>query len=576
MSLFRHARVTAAACAVAAGMLVTAPAHAQPVEPDPAPSSVSAEPSAPVSEPAPEPSSAAPSAPAESVAPPQQKPADQADANPVQPFAVEVTLDKTSYQTGEPIKGTLKITNTTAGPLKASAYPIAPESTITLHYQSRSKIEAGVQLDAGQSHTHELEGVVGDPNATTAVLTGWVQSGDFSHRSTSFTMTAALKQVHGKIAGVVYLDKNGNEKIDAGEVAADATVTADNSLVQNGRLTVKTDAEGRFTFDRLAPVPHSVFPEVGDWTFRYTAVQVDLSDGNMDLKLRGVRPFNEGLTASVKFKQDSYKPGGTAELVVTLTNTGTVPMVGINVACNRSGEGPGLQGTGPGWGDFPWDRKGVSIAPGKTETFEVSEIIPVAYGDYGVVVAECDFGWDGRNNAEAGDSARLITDATGTVRTVAFQDGNGNGWSDEGETIEGVDVQLVDPDTAKVVASARTNGKGVAEFKDTPAGIYLADVNGPWTVFNPEGYRVLVKGNGCWYSCDFEVELKPGVDADPTPNPVTTVPTAPPAAPAPQARSGNLPDTGANVVWLSVGGLTTLLAGAVFLIAANRRRAKAN
>lgn len=575
MSLFSYARVTAAVCAVAAGMLVTAPAHAQESDPAPATTSVSAEPSAPVSEPAPE-SSAAPSTPTESVEPQPQKPAEKADSNPVEPFAVEIKLDKESYKTGEPVKGTLKITNTTAGPLKASAYPITSESTIALHYDSRNKLESGVQLDAGQSHTHELEGVVGDPNATSAVLTGFVQSGDFSHRSTSFKATAALKQVHGKIAGVVYLDKNGNEKIDAGEIAADVDVTADNSVLQDGRLTVKTDAEGRFTFDRLAPVAHSVSPEVGDWAFRYTTVQVDLSDDNMDLKLRGVRPFSEGLTASLKFKHDSYKPGDTAELVVTLTNSGTVPLVGINVHCNRSGEGPGLQGTGAGWGDFAWDRKGVSVAPGKTETYEVSEIIPVAYADYGVVAADCDFGWDSSSNPGASDVARLITDATGTVRTTAFQDTNGNGWVDEGETVAGVDMQLVRPDTAEVVATARTNDKGVAEFKDAPAGIFFADADGPWTVENPEGYFVLVKGNGCWYTCDFDVEVKPGPDTEPTPNPVTTVPPAPPAAPAPQARSGNLPDTGANVVWLSIGGLTTLLAGAVFVIAANRRRAKAN
>lgn len=572
MSLFSYARATAAVCAVAAGMLVTAPAHAQESDPAPETTSVSAEPSAPVSEPAPE-SSAAPSTPAE---PQPQKPAENADANPIEPFAVEIKLDKDSYQTGEPVKGTLKITNTTAGPLKASAYPISRDSTITLHYASQSKLQAGVELGAGQSHTHEIEGVVGDPDATSAVLAGFVQSGDFSHRSTEFKATAALKQVHGKIAGVVYLDKNGNEKVDAGEIAAGVDVTADNGVLQDGRLTVKTDAEGRFAFDRLAPVLHSVSPEVGDWTFKYTTVQVDLSDDNMDLKLRGVRPFSEGLTAEIEFKHDSYKPGDTAELVVTLTNTGTVPMAGINVACNRSGEGPGLQGTGAGWGDFVWDRKGVDVAPGKTETFEVSEIIPVAFGDYGILFADCDFGWDGPTNPEAFDVARLITDATGTVRTTAFQDGNGNGWSDEGETIAGIDMRLIDPDTAKVVATARTNDKGVAEFKDAPAGIYFADVDGPWTVINPEEYFILVKGNGCWYSCDWEVELKPGQGTEPKPNPVTTMPTAPPAAPAPQARSGNLPDTGANVVWLSIGGLTTLLAGAVFVIAANRRRTKAN
>ncbi len=489
---------------------------------------------------------------------------------------MEIKLGKESYQTGEPVKGTLKITNTTTGPLKASAYLITFQSTIVLDYQSRNRLQSGVELDAGQSHTHEFEGVVGDPNATSAVLTGFVQSGDFNHRSTMFEATAALKQVHGKIAGVVYLDKNGNEKIDAGEIAAGVDVTADNGVIQDGRLTVKTDADGRFTFDRLAPVAHSVSPEVGDWAFRYTTVQVDLSDDNMDLHLRGVRPFSEGLTAEIEFKHDSYKPGDTAELVVTLTNKGTVPIVGINVACNRSGEGPGLQGDGAGWGDFAWDRKGVSVAPGKTETYEVSEIIPVAYGRYGIVFADCDFGWDASSNPSASDAARLITDATGTVRTTAFQDANGNGWSDEGETIAGVDMQLVDPETAEIVATSRTNDQGVAEFKDAPAGVYLAEVDGPWTVHNPEGYYVLVMGGGCWYTCDFDVELKPGTDVEPTPNPVTTVPKAPPAAPAPQARSGNLPDTGANVIWLSVGGLTTLLAGAVFLIAANRRRTKAN
>ncbi|SDJ24171.1 LPXTG-motif cell wall anchor domain-containing protein [Actinokineospora alba] len=568
MSLFRHARLTAATCAaVAVGMLFTAPAHAQPSEP--APSSVSAEPSAPVSEPAPEPSTV-PSAPTDLVQPPNN-----ADSAQALSFAVEATLDKASYQTGDPVKATLKITNTTAGPLTASSYP-ASDTGISFRYESLRALHAGIKIDAGKTYTHKLDGFAADPNATSAVFVGHVTPRESGHHSTGFTVTAPLKQVHGKIAGVVYLDKNGNETIDAGELVADADVTAGNNHFGDDRQTVKTDAAGRFAFDRLAPVEYSLSTKVDDWTFRYTTVKVDLSNGNLDLKLRGVRPFGEGLTASLKFKQDSYKPGDTAHLVVTLTNIGTIPMAGVHAVCHRSGEGPGLKGTGAGWGDLAWNRKGVSIAPGKTETFQVSETIPVAYGDYGVVFAGCDFGWDGDGNPEAVDYARLITNATGTVRTTVFQDGDGNGWPEEGETMAGIDVQLVEPDTAKVVATARTNDKGVAEFKDAPAGIYSTDVKGPWTVVNAEDRDVLVKGNGCWYTCDFPVQVTPGPDDEPTPDPVTTPPTAPPAAPAPQARSGNLADTGANVIWLSVGGLATLLAGAVFLIAANRRRTKAN
>jgi hypothetical protein len=62
----------------------------------------------------------------------------------------------------------------------------------------------------------------------------------------------------GGISGIVYLDANSNGRIDAGEAGA-PNVT----VVLDGRFSVQTDANGRFSFPVVA-TGHHVITVVSD------------------------------------------------------------------------------------------------------------------------------------------------------------------------------------------------------------------------------------------------------------------------------------------------------------------------
>jgi hypothetical protein len=55
----------------------------------------------------------------------------------------------------------------------------------------------------------------------------------------------------GEIAGIVYLDANDNQRLDAGEAGA-ANVT----VVLDGRFSLQTDANGRFDFPAVGSGHH--------------------------------------------------------------------------------------------------------------------------------------------------------------------------------------------------------------------------------------------------------------------------------------------------------------------------------
>ena len=57
----------------------------------------------------------------------------------------------------------------------------------------------------------------------------------------------------GNIEGVVFLDDNGNGRLDALEARA-----ANVSVLLDGRYATRTDAQGRFEFQFVAPGPHRV------------------------------------------------------------------------------------------------------------------------------------------------------------------------------------------------------------------------------------------------------------------------------------------------------------------------------
>ena len=72
------------------------------------------------------------------------------------------------------------------------------------------------------------------------------------------------------------------------------------------------------------------------------------------------------LTAELHFTQDTYAPGDTVHLVVTLTNTGSATLRGIGAECNHVGDADELNNIGPGWGELAYTSPGVTLLAHQT------------------------------------------------------------------------------------------------------------------------------------------------------------------------------------------------------------------
>lgn len=96
----------------------------------------------------------------------------------------------------------------------------------------------------------------------------------------------------GEIAGVVFQDRNGNDRRDASEAGV-----ADVTLVLDGRYVTRTDAQGRYTFAPVAAGRHSLLIQLESvplpWTPTVQAAQavwVDVRQTRrLDLGLQAIR-----------------------------------------------------------------------------------------------------------------------------------------------------------------------------------------------------------------------------------------------------------------------------------------------
>ena len=250
-------------------------------------------------------------------------------------------------------------------------------------------------------------------------------------------------------------------------------------------------------------------------------------------------------------------------------------------ACNRVGNAYILNGTGPGWGDLVRSR-GVTIEPGQTRTFDVSEAVPEAALNRGFVAVACDFGYDEvdiDNHANAEDRA-AVPGAFGTVvGDVVYHPGQGKPQ----QAVAGVKVVLVDERHCPVVGEQTTDANGHFEFHHVLPGpdyhLYLLPPKG-WKIKfeNPTSIDVSgPEGN----------PSRVGIEAEPGDAPLPTVPTQPadcgasgtPTTTAPAQGGGSggqgssgLALTGADVITFGAVGLVALAIGAGLVLAARRRR----
>ncbi|MFC7618028.1 carboxypeptidase-like regulatory domain-containing protein [Actinokineospora soli] len=312
-----------------------------------------------------------------------------------------VQFDKPSYKTGDRVVVTLTITNTgDADTVVHGREPHGPDHEpgfVYLDYESWGDLYLhdgdGVPLAAGASYTHELRGTVVDLDAAEAVFDVTLLAD--KHHTWDARATAPLERAEGALAGTTYLDRNGNRVVDAGEPVAGAKVTVSHPYGEFTRVAV-SDAQGRYDFPGLAPVRHFIRVDALDgWEFEGPGV--DIAEGETaEVDLAGVRPFKESLTAQVEFTMEEYQPGDTAEVLVTLANTGDVRLAGITAHCNGAGTDEHLVDIQ--WGDLAYGGPGIAIQPGRTYRARVPGTVPEAARRHGVATVACAFGLESSTN----------------------------------------------------------------------------------------------------------------------------------------------------------------------------------
>ncbi|MFI6301416.1 SdrD B-like domain-containing protein [Amycolatopsis thailandensis] len=575
-SIARTGVVYFAAVAALTGVFAT-PALADP-EPSAPVSTAPATSEAPESSTAPSPSVP----PAESSAPAAPKP--QAERANIE---ASVVFDKPSYRTDEDVRFTFKIKN--VGTVDSTGIWVSqsfsePTDLVVPYEPGWGPLVLGREkknLKPGESFELPVTGKVKDLENASAVVQGIIFD-DSSFMVGRFSGTTKITKETGRVTGVVYGDKNGSGTLDDGEKLDGVTLTLH---YNNGptKFTATSDADGRIEFGDVPAAEYRFGGEViKGWLFPAKLVKIE--PGEKNLLLRGSPPLNGALKASLAFAKDTYQPGETAHVTVTLTNSGTIPLTGIVAACNRAGADHAFNGRS-GWGELDSDTDGATIAPGQTRTFDVSEKVPDAALNVGYVGVECDFGY-GEVDIDNHATAHARAAVPGGVASVIGDVVHNAGPDKPQEGLSGVKVVLVSKGDCPVAGETTTDEKGHFEFRKVAPGpdysLYFLPPQG-WRIKYDNPTSILVVGPEDNAGRTFVEAEKgeaplPAVPAQPSTcgKPGTTTPV--PGAPGGEQGSGGgqggsgLASTGADVLWLGALALAALGLGGALMFGARRRR----
>lgn len=378
------------------------------------------------------------------------------------------------------------------------------------------------------------------------------------------------------VTGTVYGDGNGNGALDDGEGLAGVVVVL-RLPEEGGRLKTRTGSDGRFVFDDVSAGLYELQVSGTDWIGPYTVpVRVDGSGDHTDLLVRRTRPVSDVLVPTVEFTEDTYRPGDTAHVTVTLTNNGDVPLHGVTAFCSGAGNSNELNGVADAehWGDLLWGSKGVTVPAHSTETYQVTGVVPDGAADYGFVSLFCHFGpgKDTTGHPSTGDQAKVLG-RTADAAVVLYHDRDDDGLVDDDEYVSGVTVGLRDRNADTPMRTAVTDKRGHAAFDDQQAGTYHVEVYGPWRPAEGSVLAHVHAEYGDYYNT-VTVEVVPGPDRPLPGEDADDAPAPSKDTQGPDKRADDvdeLASTGVDALTLGGVGAAVLLAGAVTVVIARRR-----
>lgn len=411
---------------------------------------------------------------------------------------VVASLDKADYQSDEPVRLKLTITNRSSLAAEGVRGTVQGVTVDDDQWGDFSWHTGGGRLAPGEIRTIEVSGTIGqlEPDGRVHVR-GYVQAaaGDANQLDNSFSLYANVTKTFGSVTGVVYADANRNGQKDDGEQIADGKVAIYGGSPAAEYRTI-TDANGFFSLANVSTgtyyahyeLPGGWLVHVGTGQDRFTVA----ANRTAELTARAERPYSEVLTASASLDRDSYTYPGKAKISLALQNISAFPISGVQAGCNRVGDANHL-GYGSGWGEL--HGPGVTLAPGESRTFEIVEDLPEAALTSGTVRLQCDFAPNPSFNADGPSVTDSATVTNGSTRMRAVHDKNGNWFIEPGEEVTGLKISLHDKQTGAVVAERTTDATGTAEFTGVPLGAYWARAGGSWMFYPNQGaWEVFVDG----------------------------------------------------------------------------------
>lgn len=289
------------------------------------------------------------------------------------------------------------------------------------------------------------------------------------------------------VVGVIYADKNGNDKQDPGEAISGGKVTLFGSTPHSGT----SDANGRFGFAGVAPGTYNPVYELPDgWVVHRAKIEGDMvtvaAGATTEIVARAERPYSEQFKVTASLDKDSYEYPATAKITATFTNNTDRRIANIGSECNRAHVEHSL-GRGAEW----YLQMPLSLEPRQQRTFTVDEKIPQAALTSGVATLDCDFApnisWN-IDGPSAHDSATVVG---GIKHTMTLgEDRNGNQRIDAGEGVSGAKVVLLDPRTGTQIAERTSGQDGKVEFTGLKIGDYRAVLVG-WWAFTDESQQLV-------------------------------------------------------------------------------------
>ncbi|MEO6083471.1 MAG: SdrD B-like domain-containing protein [Umezawaea sp.] len=408
-----------------------------------------------------------------------------ADPLPYAELEASAAFDKPSFDAAETVVATITIRNVGGvAALKVKADTGFGSTFNPSSWGAIAPFGSGVRIEAGETLVTKVTGRV--YSGTQLVFKGKVTSNPFdgNQANNAFEATAGVTYGTGSVAYTAYADGNGNGQADAGEGIPGVRV----DLWGSGNHQRITGSDGTALFTDVRSGAYSVVAESPDgWLFPGNAGITVTTDQRLDVVRKGVRPLSDTLAATVEFDQDTYAVGDTANVTITLTNTGTdLPVV--HARCGGDGESYDLYNNTAGWGALKYAAEGVPLGSGETKVLHVSAPLTARAEAHGFIRAYCSFGPEvepQRGAPLAVDKARIpggVSDATGVV----LHDHDGDA-STPGQPVVGVEIGLLDVDSGQRVATAVTDSTGSYSFTGVPVGWYTPVLDAQW--------RLVLDGN---------------------------------------------------------------------------------